>query len=97
MDSATEQIAFPKITPAPTTISEWAAYVGMGEPIPRGAALAVVGTAACYALKFPSVCFKDDGVIKKFDISPDEDDEERTQIHFVLVPLAFFVAGYLFL
>jgi hypothetical protein len=92
-----QQLAFPEVTPAPTTVMEWLTYVGLGTPVPRGIAVAVIGTLVCYALKFQAVCFKDDGVIKNFDVSPDEEDEERTQLHFALVPLALFGAGYVLL
>jgi hypothetical protein len=91
-----DELTFPAIRPAPRNGYELASFLGLGEPLPRGLAAAAVGTVACYALKWPGICFKENGLIKQFDISPDEDDEERTQVHFALVPLAFFAVGYLF-
>jgi hypothetical protein len=90
-------LSFPNITPAPTNLAEWLVHLGLGNPLPRAVAVLAICTAACYALKWPGTCFKEDGLLKRFDISPDEENEERTQLHFALVPLVLFGAGYIFL
>jgi hypothetical protein len=88
----------PSVTPAPTNIPEFLAYVGLGEPQHRAAAMALLVSAGCYIAKQPATFFTEKGTLKAFALEIDDEDEGRkTQLHFVVVPIVAFCLTYVFL
>jgi hypothetical protein len=90
------ELDVPTITQAPTNAYQWAATVGLGTPKNRAVAAVVATAAVSYATKWPAAAFKDNGTLKRFDIAPGQDDEHKTQLHFVVAPIVAGVIAYLF-
>ena len=87
---------FDTVQVAPKNFFETLSFLGMGTPRRRATLAFLVAAAGSYATKWPAEAFKDNGVIKRFDIHAHEEDEHRTQAHFVLFPALAAVAVYLF-
>jgi hypothetical protein len=88
----------PSVTPAPTNVQEFLAYVGLGEPQHRAVAMALLVSAGCYIAKQPATFFTEKGTLKAFALEIDgEDDDAKTQLHFVVVPIVAFCLTYVFL
>ncbi|KAJ1620103.1 hypothetical protein T492DRAFT_915447 [Pavlovales sp. CCMP2436] len=93
-----EALSFETVRRAPQTVEEFLGFVGAGTPLKRGFIVGALATLVCYATKWPAAFFTEHGAIKTFQVDPDEDElHEKTQVHFVLVPVLGAVAGYLFL
>ncbi|KAJ1622493.1 hypothetical protein T492DRAFT_885115 [Pavlovales sp. CCMP2436] len=81
------------------TIEEYIGFMGGGTPTKCAAILATAATAICYATKTPAVFFTEKGSIKQFHPDPEGSDEpeNKTQLHFVIVPILAACVGYLLL
>ncbi|KAJ1636553.1 hypothetical protein T492DRAFT_861526 [Pavlovales sp. CCMP2436] len=81
------------------TIEEFIGFMGGGTPTKRAAILATAATAICYATKTPAIFFTEQGSIKQFHPDPEGSDEpeNKTQLHFVIVPILAACVGYLLL
>ncbi|KAJ1618980.1 hypothetical protein T492DRAFT_891129 [Pavlovales sp. CCMP2436] len=81
------------------TAEEFISFMGGGTPTKRAAILATAATAICYATKTPAIFFTEKGGIKQFHPDPEGSDEpeNKTQLHFVIVPILAACVGYLFL
>ena len=90
------EVEFPTVKQAPTNMYQWATVLGLGTPGRRAAAAAVAVAGVSYATKWPAAAFKDNGTLKQFDVSPGQDNEHKTQLHFVVAPVVAGVIAYLF-
>ena len=69
-------------------------HMGLGQPISRAFVIGSVVGAVALAAKFPAAAFREDGSMKPLAALSAEPDATNT--HFLLVPVAAALAGFLF-
>lgn len=100
MTATSPMLSMGEVQEVPKDVLGWMAFMGLGDPKVRAAAVALVATAACYHYKWPAQFFEKDGTLRKFGVEPeagDEDAPKEPQPPFILVPIAAAAAAYYFL